>query len=237
VRRSRASARSSTNAGTNIVFGCRNYGDDPAFDQLNVIMSSPTTGGTCFLSTKHRDEQYGDGLQIPRPGSLEDLSWFPDRPFWYTLDDLKGSACMDCHDNDAILHNPWIRQVDVLPEGDPLGPYWLVAHDVLKSGGLPGWQTPRDLVHPATAPCRACHRLAERRSCELAREATGRRPRGLTTQHFQATYPQNRWMNTFDHDELLSDWPTLADWEADWGVAADAIEACCGDDPPAGCFE
>ncbi|MEZ4319420.1 MAG: hypothetical protein R3F61_18035 [Myxococcota bacterium] len=226
-----------TNArGSNLVFGCRNYGADPAFDQINAIFTSPTTGATCFFSTRHRDEVYGDGANLPRPGSDADLA-FSELPFWYTLDDLRQSACVECHDNDAILHNPWVRQVDVLPVGGPLAPYWRVAEGVLADGGSPFWATPsRDLIHPATAPCRQCHRLSERHSCVLAKEATGREPRGLTTEWFRTSYPENRWMSTFDHDELLAAWPTEAAWEAAWGEAADAIDACCSADPPAGCF-
>jgi len=224
-------------SGSHFVFGCRNYDEDLAFDQINLIATEPSTGATCFFSTRHRNEAYGIGEAIPRPGSPEDLGWFGEESFWYRFDQLQQSPCLECHDNDPILHNPWIRQVDVLPQLSPLGPYVVVAQEALVEGGSPLWSSPRNLVHPATDPCTVCHRITDRRSCDLALEATGREPRPLTSSYFLQTYPYSRWMPVFDDGERESAWSTEAEWEAAWGAASDAVERCCTTDPERDCFE
>lgn len=225
-----------TETGATFAYGCRTYDDDPAYDQVNVVWTMPGDGATCFLSTKHADQRYGDGSDVPRPGSDEDVAWDDEgRPFWYTFPDLQGSACLDCHENDPILRNPWIEQVGVLPVGDPLGPFHLVANEELLQGDAL-WQPSRKLADPDLAPCLECHRLGERRTCTLALEATGRVPRGLTTTFFATTWPYDHWMPEIGHDELLALYPTEADWDAEFGAAADALERCCADDAPDSCF-
>lgn len=217
--------------GATFAFGCRNYDDDLAFDQINVIATLPGDGATCFFDTHAGEQRFLGTTVLPRPGSAEDTDRFGD-PFWRPFEELQGSPCLQCHDNDAILRNPWVEQTGVLPTGDPDGPYWLVAHEELMEGDAL-WQPPRMLADPDAAPCLACHRLGERRSCTLALEAVGRVPRGLTTRWYQTTWPEDHWMPTFDLGEVYA---SEDDWDADYGAAADAIERCCVDDPPPGCF-
>ncbi|MED5372009.1 MAG: hypothetical protein VX899_13405 [Myxococcota bacterium] len=221
--------------GTPWVFTCRNYDDDPAFDQLNAIAVHPETGETCFLSTNHRDNEFGLGQDLPRPGSDEDLAWFPDRPHWYTLENLGRASCVVCHDNGPILVNPWIAQPGLLPELDH-NRFEVIAQDALVALNPDEWVLPQPVTHPDAQACTQCHAISAGRSCTLALEATGRRT-GLRGSATAAGYPQSRWMPHLEQEALLAAYPTEADWEAAYGLAADTLEGCCGDSPDAACFE
>lgn len=221
--------------GTNWIFTCRNYDDDPTFDQLNLIATDPESGQTCFLSTKHRDNDFGTGQDLPRPGSEADLAYFEDRSYWYTLEDLGRASCLVCHDNDAILRNPWIEQPGLLPVGAPLGPYEIVAQDALQALNAPDWAFPQDITHPDAAACTQCHRLGTGRSCNLALRATGQ-SRGLRTAEM-SSYPASHWMPHLGVEQILESYPTQADWEATFGLAADTLADCCSEQPSADCFE
>lgn len=222
--------------GANTFFACRSYNDSPGFDEINVVWTLPETGATCFFGTPPEPDRYGEGHDLPRPGSPEDVA-FGAIPFWKTLEDLQGGDCLSCHDNDPVLRNPWIEQTGIVPPGNPLGPYHLVAHDVLQAGVEQNWQPPRMVVHPDAAACLQCHRIGEGRSCRLALEATNRDPRGLTTRWFVETWPINHWMPSHDPDQLVQSYPTEQAWEEAFGLAADTLAACCSDAPPEGCFE
>ncbi len=221
--------------GTHFVYGCRNYDDDPAIDQINVVATDPGSGVSCFFSTRHRDNAYGTIDVLPHPGSDATVPG-SDEPFWYTYDQLLGSPCNECHDNDALLRNPWVMQVDVVPEPDPLRPYRLVGADLLRTEGQ--WHPPEDIVHADTAPCRACHRLSAGYSgCFMAQSAGGR-VQGLRTDAY-ASWPESVWMphpEWDDPDALLALYPDQTAYEAAFGPALDALEACCSDDPPSECF-
>ena len=220
--------------GTQFVYGCRNYDDDPAIDQINVVATHPETGISCYFSTRHRDNAYGAIDVLPHPGSEAEVPGQPGESFWYTLDRLLGSPCVECHDNDALLRNPWVMQVDVVPSPDPLRPYRLVGAEQLAEDGQ--WHHPPDIVHPDTASCRTCHRLSAGYSgCFMAQSAGGR-VQGLRTDTY-ATWPQSVWMPHPDPAVLAQSYPTEADYEAAFGPALDALQACCGDAPPDGCFE
>jgi hypothetical protein len=230
--------KSTNDQGTQWALGCRNVNDDfERFDQINVIASHPETGATCFFETPFAEDRYGTVADTPPiPGSTADIGYLG-ATYWKPFERLSRQHCLQCHDNDPFLHNPWIRQVDAVPERDPFAPYRIVAQDALQARKLENWSFPREIQHPDTAPCRTCHRLAEGRSCRLALEATGRSPRPQTSTYFVQTYPYNRWMSLFDDDARLAAWPTVEAWEAEWGTAANRLAACCVDVPPAECFE
>ncbi len=220
--------------GTSWIFTCRNYDDDPAFDQLNLIATDPESGQTCFLSTKHRDNDFGAGDAPPRPGSPEDLAWFPDRSYWYTLEDLGRASCLVCHDNDAVLRNPWIEQPGLLPIGAPLGPYEIVAQQALLELNPSDWAYPQDIAHPDAAACTQCHRLGAGRSCDLALRASGQN-RGLRTSAM-SSYPQSHWMPHLNASQTLQDYPTEDDWKQVFGLAAETLADCCSEAPSEDCF-
>ncbi|MCB9677996.1 MAG: hypothetical protein H6737_23050 [Alphaproteobacteria bacterium] len=218
-------------AGTSFVYGCRNYDDDPAFDQINVVATNDG-GLTCFFSTRHRANAFADGVALPHPGSGATVPGLPGQPFWYTLEEQLGSPCVECHDNDPLLRNPWVDQAGNVPELDPLRPYRLVGADRLAQGA---WHVPPDIVHPDTAPCRACHRLAAGYSGCFMSEVAGGRGRGLRTAAYSA-WPLSVWMPHRDPGVLVAGYPTESDWESAFGGAMDALGDCCSETPDPACF-
>lgn len=221
--------------GTPFVFTCRTYGDDPLFDQMSVIAWDRESGAACFFNT-HADGLQFDGNVVPRPGSMEDLGFFPERPFWYRFETLGIAPCRACHDTDPYVRDPWIEQIGVLPDHIPDAPVEPVAIEELAVFSAE-WLPPRRLVHPDAAACMTCHPIGDRLSCLLAQEAVGRAPAYVpVTDHYRNVWPENRWMSNMDPAIQLAEFPTEADWDAEFGLAADTIVACCGEDPPEACF-
>lgn len=213
--------------GTPWVLACRSYDEDPTlYEQLNLIGWDFETGATCFINTPHHDVSF-DGEDLPRPGSPEDVHG--DEPFWYTLDRLGNASCVECHSNDPWLRNPWIEQAGVLPAGNPLGPFEPIAHDVLL-GYDSLWEMPPSLVHPDAAACTTCHRLTPGRVCTMALDATGRSKHGKTSPEYRQ-YPRSIWMPQYENSLPLEE------WEAAYSLAADTLELCCGENPPAACWD
>ena len=219
---------SQTSRGVPVVLVCRQYdehpGDADRYDQIGVIASDPASGATCFWSTPEDGLRRGD--PVPRPGSPDDVGW-GERSFWYTWEELKGNACVACHDHDAWVQDPWIQGFGV-PAGRP-DRYHVVAQAAL------GWTFPDDLVHPDAAPCASCHPL-RRGSCELSMDATGRTTWTMPVSSAAMTWPASRWMDSYDPAVMAARYPSEAAWEAQWGAAADTIAACCTGTLVEGCW-
>ena len=223
--------------GTPFTFICRLYhwadAGDVLFDDLGVIAQSPVTGDTCFWAVPIDGTQF-DGSVIPKPGSAEDLAFFDDRPFWYTLDGIASGSCRSCHDNDPYLHTPAVEQMGVVPT-QPLLPYRVVAEEELRDRGGSDWLPSRYLVHEDAAPCVACHRLGERHTCEIAQWAAGRTSAQWSVSAEFRAWPRSHWMDRFD--DVLTVFDSEAEWDATYGAAVDTIETCCNSPSTPGCWE
>lgn len=207
------------------------------FEDLGVIGHNPRSGASCFWAVPI-DGKLFDGTQIPRPGSDEDASFYPERGFWYTLPALAGSGCTTCHDNDPYVQTPWVQQVKVVPSV-PLTSYHSVAADQLNAlAQVTDWSPAQRLKEPDAAPCLSCHRLSNRFTCaSLVEDATGDKLRIMpTTAHF-SQYPYSHWMDSFDAAELQKRYPTEADWDAQYAAATRAIQQCCLDKSSTSCWE
>ncbi len=221
--------------GSTFVFICRAYEfrTQVLFDDLGLIGHDPVSGASCFWAVPIDGTTF-DGSSIPRPGSAEDLTFFDDRPFWYTLDGLAQSTCMRCHDNDPYIHDPIIESAGIVPR-HPLAPYRAVAEEALNErGSTQLWSPARKLVHPDAGMCTNCHRLSDRFTCELARDATGEKITA-TGQRF-SEWPRSHWMDAFDAEVLTVTYPSLADWETTYGLAAQTVRDCCADPASTTCW-
>jgi len=218
-----------TSRGVPWVLVCRQYADHPDdpdhYDQIGLIASDPQTGDTCYWSTPQDGLRRGD--PVPAPGSEQDVSWTT-RSFWYTLDELRDAPCTQCHDNDPWIHTPWIHRMNI--PSAPTTPQRLVGADIL------GWELPAQLVHPDAAPCLACHTLAAGRSCELAQDAAGHKSWQLPVSRAFNTWPRSHWMEGFDTDDLAARYADAEAWDATWGAAVTAIDACCRGEDDGRCW-
>lgn len=205
------------------------------FEDLGVIAQHPVTGDTCFWAVPI-DGRHFDGTVVPKPASAQDADFFgPGQAFWYTLPQIAGAPCTACHDNDPYIHTPWADQTGVVPS-HPLVPYEVVARDVLIGLGGSSWSPARRIVHPDAANCVQCHELAERFTCGTpVDDATGRKSSWLGhTDAYLGQWPTDHWMDDFDSTALVGAWPTEESWDAEYAVAVDRIQQCCGGTDPDG---
>lgn len=195
---------------TEWIWSCRRYfvrgRQDPKFDDINMIGHNPTTGATCFFvsrinrtSPTPAGDPGLDGTSVPSASTAEGLR------FWKSPKEMDGvpailggsERCVECHDNDAFVHTPFIRQVK--RDGKPLvpshpdGPYFVVGTRYFSS---PGWRL-RHLVSPEARACTSCHRIGDRRSCDdFALMAVGLQGHGSLTRAFSDA----AWMPAY-HDD------------------------------------
>jgi hypothetical protein len=221
--------------GTEWVLLCRKSQlTEGQYNDIAMLGTNPYTGVTCFFQNALYSRT--DGLHVPHPADEVDSPQSPQQStsLWSGIQGGIGSGieCVTCHDNDPIIHTPWIDGAKdangdpVLPkmgirdgfaEGFNEAPYSLVNLEGQ------GWTMPKHITSEGAAACTKCHRIGSGRWAKgwmKRMEGTDTRWTDLHTEHgmkFEHLY----WMPPELEGIDEATWP-----ESDFGKATDFIQNC-----------
>jgi hypothetical protein len=191
------------------------------YDDVGVILYNARNGASCWYDDTDGTGLAGDNwpdidLTAPDADPSDHL-----RYFYQT----EGQSCVGCHDNDPFNLTPHLQSVTWQTGTYVFGGFGRVNLE----GGVSSTGA-RHLVSPEVAACTACHRISSTETCDSwALDAMGV-DKGAGYQQVV----NNAAGDAADPLWHLGTWMpfgipigTAAEWEAEYGVARDAIVQCC----------
>lgn len=196
------------------------------YDDVGVILYNARNGASCWY-----DDYDGTGIA---GRNMPDLDLTKDDPdnraaflgyYYFT----EGKSCTGCHDNDPFNYTPYLASVGWVPGAYTFGSFVRVT----TSGAFEGNDTSH-LTSPEAAACTSCHRITSAATCTTWAPDSYGAAKGAGYEHrvtSAAADPNSAlwWLGTWmpylyqgqaqekDHDA----------WEAEYGRARDAVQACC----------
>lgn len=196
--------------------------DDPSvpYDDVGAILYNMRTGASCWV------DDTGAGINDDNWPAMDLTTEDADVAAWiryfYAAD---GTGCSSCHDNDPFIYTPFLQSVGWVTGDYTWGGFSRV--------GLDGSRTLVEglhLVSPEADACTSCHRITSTQTCSSwaadsmgTYKGSGTQP-SLLVALGDTTSPLweiNTWMPVADP------FPDPDEWEATYGEARDAIQACC----------